>query len=92
MAKVLYCRDLGMDCDFAARGETDEEILRKAQEHAGRVHGIDEVSPDMEDKILDNIREEAGRGVDEEAEYLEEVEPGAERDREEAERRARGRE
>lgn len=92
MAKVLYCRDLGMDCDFVARGETDDEILRKAQEHAGRVHGIAEVSPDMEDKILDNIREDAGRGAAEEAEDLEELETGAERDREEAERRARARE
>jgi predicted small metal-binding protein len=50
-----------MDCDFVARGETDDEILRKAQEHAGTAHGMDQVSPDMEDKILDNIREDAER-------------------------------
>ena len=25
MAKVLKCKDVGMDCDFVARGETEEE-------------------------------------------------------------------
>src|SRR3972149_5176603 len=29
MAKVLSCRDAGVDCDFTARGETVEEILKQ---------------------------------------------------------------
>ncbi|HEX9754982.1 MAG TPA: DUF1059 domain-containing protein [Gemmatimonadales bacterium] len=81
MAKVLYCRDLGMDCDFVARGETDDEILRKAEEHAERVHGMSEVSPDMEDKILDNIHEDAERGTELEAERSEEYEADEEAER-----------
>ena len=81
MAKVLYCRDLGMDCDFIARGETDDEILRKAQEHAERAHQMIEVSPDMEDKILDNIREDSERGTELEAERSEEYEADEEAER-----------
>ena len=30
MAKVLRCRDVGVDCDFVAKGETEEDILQQA--------------------------------------------------------------
>jgi Protein of unknown function (DUF1059) len=33
MAKELRCRDVGMSCDFQARGETEDE-LRQATTHA----------------------------------------------------------
>lgn len=38
MAKVLRCRDLGMDCPAEIRGETEEEVLEKAKEHAEKEH------------------------------------------------------
>jgi predicted small metal-binding protein len=34
MTKVLKCRDAGVDCDFEARGATEEDILKQAAEHA----------------------------------------------------------
>ena len=34
MSKTLSCRDVGMDCDFTARGETEEEIMQQIKEHA----------------------------------------------------------
>jgi predicted small metal-binding protein len=34
MAKVLRCRDVGVDCDFIARGATTKEVLEKAKDHA----------------------------------------------------------
>ena len=40
MAKVLRCRDVGVDCDFAVHGETEDEVLKKAKEHARKDHGI----------------------------------------------------
>lgn len=40
MAKVLRCRDLGMDCPKEVRAETEDELLRLASEHAERDHGI----------------------------------------------------
>ena len=30
MSKVIRCRDAGVDCNFIARGETEEELFRKA--------------------------------------------------------------
>jgi predicted small metal-binding protein len=42
--KVLRCKDFGMECDFEARAETEEEVLRLAAEHA-KFHGLEEVPP-----------------------------------------------
>ena len=38
MAKVLRCKDVGPDCDFVARAETEEDVLKQAAAHAGAVH------------------------------------------------------
>ena len=40
MAKVLRCRDLGMDCPKEVRAETEDELLKLATEHAEKDHGI----------------------------------------------------
>jgi predicted small metal-binding protein len=40
MAKVLRCRDLGMDCPKEVRAESEEELLTLAAEHAEKDHGI----------------------------------------------------
>jgi hypothetical protein len=29
MAETVSCRDVGMDCDFVAKGETNEDILQR---------------------------------------------------------------
>ena len=59
MAKVLTCRDAGVDCDFVACGETVEEILGKAAKHGKEAHGMKEIPKDLEKKIRSLIREEA---------------------------------
>jgi len=58
MAKVLRCRDVGMDCDFEARGETEEEILKKAAEHAETVHNMKEIPEEVLGKVRAAIRDE----------------------------------
>lgn len=40
MAKVLRCRDVGMDCPKEMRAENEEELLKLAAEHAEKDHGI----------------------------------------------------
>ncbi len=55
--KELYCRDLGLDCDFLACGKTEEEVLRKATEHAQAIHSIEGFSQEMYDKARAVIRE-----------------------------------
>ena len=39
MACTLACRDAGVDYDFAARGETGEELLAEGVKHVEEVHG-----------------------------------------------------
>jgi len=59
MAKVLSCRDAGVDCDYTARGETVEEILKQCVDHGREAHGMKEIPKDLEMKIRSLIREEA---------------------------------
>lgn len=58
MTKVLKCKDVGMDCDFVARGKTEEEVLKLAAEHAGPAHGITEMSDDVVAKVRAAIHDE----------------------------------
>jgi predicted small metal-binding protein len=39
MTYTLACRDSGVDCDFVARGETEEEVLANGAAHVKEVHG-----------------------------------------------------
>jgi predicted small metal-binding protein len=41
MAKIVRCREVGVDCDFEARGATDQEVLDKATEHGRTSHGTE---------------------------------------------------
>ena len=58
MSKVLQCRDLGMQCDFQARGETEQEVMQKAAEHAKSAHKIDEITPDLAARVKSAIHDE----------------------------------
>jgi predicted small metal-binding protein len=57
MDKELYCRDMGLDCDFVACGRTEEEVMRKADDHAQSVHHIQGFSQELYDKARTAIRE-----------------------------------
>jgi predicted small metal-binding protein len=43
MAKQLKCGELFPGCSVVARGETEEDILRQAAEHAKRDHGVGQI-------------------------------------------------
>ena len=58
MAKVLRCRDVGVACDFVARGETEEEVMGKAAEHARTAHNMKEIPKEIVEKVKAAIREE----------------------------------
>lgn len=55
--KSLSCRDAGVDCDWKTTGETDEEIMQKAQKHAREDHGMMEIPKEMADKAKAAIKE-----------------------------------
>ncbi len=58
MPKILRCRDVGMDCDFEVRADTEEEILQKAAEHAQTAHGMSEIPEEVVAKVRNAIRSE----------------------------------
>jgi len=57
MAKVFKCEDMGMQCNFVARGQNDEAILQKAADHCKMVHDL-EPSQELADRVRKAIREE----------------------------------
>jgi predicted small metal-binding protein len=56
MAKELRCRDVGMNCDFKARGESEDEVLRQAATHARTAHQITDMPPELAAKVRAAIR------------------------------------
>jgi len=61
MAKVLRCKDVGVDCDFVARAATEGEVLKIAAQHAKTDHGIDEVTQEYVTAWRKLIRNEEQR-------------------------------
>ena len=58
MSKVVSCRDIGMDCDFVARGQSEDEILAKCAEHARTDHGMSEIPDEVVTKVRSAIHDE----------------------------------
>jgi predicted small metal-binding protein len=58
MARTMSCKDVGPECDFVARGETDEEVMGQVAEHARTAHGMEEVPPELAAKAQAAIKDE----------------------------------
>jgi len=55
--KTLACRDAGCDCDYVAKGETEEDVLRDAARHGMKEHGkTDRDMIQMQDNLRASIR------------------------------------
>jgi predicted small metal-binding protein len=57
MAKVLRCRDVGMDCDFVAQANSEEEILQQAAQHAHMIHNMQEIPAEVIAAVRAAIRD-----------------------------------
>jgi predicted small metal-binding protein len=55
--KEMRCRDVGMDCDFVARGSSEQEVMDKAAQHARSDHGLQTIPPDLAQKVRGAIHE-----------------------------------
>jgi predicted small metal-binding protein len=57
---TIACRDAGVpDCDYVAKGKTEEELMKDAGQHAVRDHGYKEeeiMTPEMKEKIRSHIK------------------------------------
>jgi predicted small metal-binding protein len=58
MSKVIYCDKVNpsSECDHVIRGESEEEVLRKAGDHA-KEHGL-EATPELIEKVRASIEDE----------------------------------
>lgn len=59
MSKIIDCNKVNpsSECHHVVRGETEEELLKNAEEHA-KSHGFTEVTPELLAMIKANIEEE----------------------------------
>ena len=58
MTKVLKCGDFTPGCNVQIRGSSEDEVLKKAAEHAKTAHNIKEMPPGVLDKARKSIRDE----------------------------------
>jgi predicted small metal-binding protein len=56
--KVIRCRDVGVDCDFEAHGETAEDVLNQCGAHARTAHGMSEIPAELLEKVKAAIHDE----------------------------------
>lgn len=58
MTKVLRCSDVGFDCRHEIRADTEEEVMKKAAEHAAEVHDLEEISEEVAAEVRAAIKDE----------------------------------
>lgn len=53
---TLTCRDMGVDCPHVIKGDTEEEVMRKAMEH-GKMEHREKMDEMMKKYSQDEIKE-----------------------------------
>jgi len=48
--KRLACKEVGVECDVSFEGETEDEVMQKAAEHARAEHNLPEIPPILDKK------------------------------------------
>jgi anti-anti-sigma factor len=58
MSKVylLSCRDVGVECDFEARGTSLEDVMQRAAEHGAAAHNMKGFGPELYLKMHRGVR------------------------------------
>ena len=57
MTKSIKCFDVGVDCDWKATAETEEELMKKILEHA-KEHGFKEIPMELLPKVNAAIKDQ----------------------------------
>jgi predicted small metal-binding protein len=55
----IACHDVGQNCDCVVSGDTEEELMKNAAEHAVKDQGYkqeDIMTPEMQKKIKSHVR------------------------------------
>ena len=57
--RKVFCREIGVDCDYVIEGHTEDELYRNGEKHAFNRHGIknSEFIPYFNDKLKPKIQQ-----------------------------------
>ena len=55
--KQFKCGDVVLGCEWVTRSDDEQELFQEIEVHAREVHGMDEVPPEVVDKINEVITE-----------------------------------
>lgn len=58
MSYKFDCTNVVPGCEGTVRGESEEEVLQAAAEHASEAHGLDELPDEVVEKVKASIVEE----------------------------------
>lgn len=58
MSKAFTCRDIGMDCDWRTKAETEGEILVLIGEHIAAAHQITDAPSELLMRVKEAISDE----------------------------------
>jgi predicted small metal-binding protein len=58
MTRVLKCGDVVPGCRAEIKGDSENEVLRKATEHAKTYHHMDSIPPEVLSKVKGAIRDQ----------------------------------
>lgn len=53
--KKFKCSDLGIDCKWEIQHESEQEILRQAEQHGREKHGLLQINDKLRNKIRSKI-------------------------------------
>jgi predicted small metal-binding protein len=56
MTLSISCKDVGTDCSFTAKAETEEELLKKVAQHAREAHGMTSIDAATLAKVKSAIK------------------------------------
>ena len=56
--KTLHCSNLGFECGFVAKAETEEALLNQVATHANEAHGVQNVTPELLEQVRAAIQED----------------------------------
>jgi len=57
MTKSISCSDAGSDCGWSATAETEEDLMKKVEQHAQEEHKDMKITPEVIAKIKSIIQE-----------------------------------
>ncbi len=57
MASIIVCREVGLECEGVVRATTPEEALAAAADHVREAHGLEEMPPELVERVHSVTRE-----------------------------------